>query len=300
MADWVIPLADEAAQDAEVAGSKGATLAKMIGARFRVPEGFAVATGAFEQVVRVRVKPGRFLRGLDPSNHRQLQTRDPLSGKNRFVVNAALGLGEGVVAGGAETDRFVLGPRNLKVISSAIADKQSRAVTQSKGGINTVAVSAKASKRPVLTAAQLRTLARTGKKLSDLLGGPQDIEFALQDRRIHILRARPMTALELEAVPEARRGTRGWIGGEPAPVRRDRAGALRSHPRRKVCRSVPQYRDLERLDPDGTAQAQALLGQTDPAADSLRFGRAQREPEHPAAGSPAPPECERRIGERGT
>ena len=73
MADWVIPLADEAAQDAEVAGSKGATLAKMISARFRVPDGFVVTTEAFEQVVRSRVNPGRYLRGLDPSNHRQLQ-----------------------------------------------------------------------------------------------------------------------------------------------------------------------------------------------------------------------------------
>ena len=57
-------------------------------------------------------------RQLDPDAAGVLFTRDPLTGQRRFVVNAALGLGEGVAAGTAQTDRFVLSRNSGKLYIS--------------------------------------------------------------------------------------------------------------------------------------------------------------------------------------
>ena len=140
-------------------------------------------------------------RQLDPHAAGVLFTRDPLTGQRRFVVSAALGLGEGVVAGTAQTDRFVLSQRSGKLLSSDIASKKNRVALSAKGGIESVSVSGKQSERPALTTAVLRSLATAGRKLAESLGGPQDIEFAVTGRRVHILQSRPMTALQLATLP---------------------------------------------------------------------------------------------------
>ena len=45
---------------------------------------------------------------LAPVSSGVLFTRDPISEENHFVISSTLGLGEGVVSGSANTDRFVL------------------------------------------------------------------------------------------------------------------------------------------------------------------------------------------------
>jgi pyruvate, water dikinase len=47
----------------------------------------------------------------------------------------------------------------------------------------------------VLTDAEARELLRLGLRIEQLLGGPQDIEWAYEDGRLWILQARPITAL---------------------------------------------------------------------------------------------------------
>ena len=133
-----------------------------------------------------------------------LFTRDPLTGQRRFVVSAALGLGEGVVAGTAQTDRFVLSSRSGKLLASDIATKRHRVAPAAGGSIESVSVEGRRSQRPAVTGAVLRSLVAVGKKLEALLGGPQDIEFAVTGRRVHILQSRPMTALELANLPAER------------------------------------------------------------------------------------------------
>ena len=117
-------------------------------------------------------------------------------------MSAALGLGEGVVAGTAHTDRFVLAPNTGKVLSSNIVLKRRKVVSVDKGGVRTAAVDGVEGKRPSLTRAQLRSLAARGRKLEDIFGGPQDIEFAVAGKAVQILQSRPMTALQGEVEPD--------------------------------------------------------------------------------------------------
>jgi pyruvate,water dikinase len=47
----------------------------------------------------------------------------------------------------------------------------------------------------VLTDAEASELLRLGLRIEQLLGGPQDIEWAYDEERLWILQARPITAL---------------------------------------------------------------------------------------------------------
>ena len=69
-----IPLTEEAAQDPALTGNKGATLSRMLDARFRVPNGFVVTTEVFATTLDQRLNPGRYLAQIEPLNRRQLQT----------------------------------------------------------------------------------------------------------------------------------------------------------------------------------------------------------------------------------
>jgi len=318
MPNWVIRLADPAASDGTVTGSKGASLARIIGARLSVPDGFVVTTdtyGAatsgindrlgelddlkstseraltrFSREIQRNILDAPFPRGgvsqirkqwdilgrpavsirssstaedledasfagqydsylnvrsateiLDKIkrvwaslhsvrairyrqrqhlSHRDAQmavviqsqlsptasgvafSRDPVSGKNQIVVSAAYGLGEGVVSGHAQTDRYVLSPRTGRLTESEIAEKRIRVENSADGGIVSVPVAAAKADIPVLGKRQLGSLVSSAKKLSTLFGSDQDIEFAIVSSRLQILQSRPMTAVSPPVKPE--------------------------------------------------------------------------------------------------
>lgn len=109
-----------------------------------------------------------------------LFTANPLTGRrDELVVDAAPGLGDALVSGEVTPEHLVLGREGAV-----------RSVTLQHGGAPRVLSDA--------AAAQLAALAvRAEGHFSGLAGAeaPQDIEWALADGRIHLVQARPMTAL---------------------------------------------------------------------------------------------------------
>lgn len=92
-----------------------------------------------------------------------LFTRHPVTGADEVVVEAAAGLGTGVVGG-------TVTPHRWTVRGDAV------------GGDD-----------PLLTTSQVRDLARTGRRAAALLGGPQDVEWAVADGAVWLLQSRPVT-----------------------------------------------------------------------------------------------------------
>ncbi|WP_330230705.1 PEP-utilizing enzyme [Nocardia sp. NBC_00508] len=118
------------------------------------------------------------------------QTGDP----SEAVVAAALGLGEGVVAGTVDCDTYFVDRGTRVITSRVVVDKHSR-VTPSRGGAGTTVEDLGT---PVTAASlsdpQILELADTAGELADRFGTPQDIEFAYTpDGRLHLLQARPVT-----------------------------------------------------------------------------------------------------------
>jgi pyruvate, water dikinase len=121
-----------------------------------------------------------------------LFTCDPVRGRrDRMVVEAVLGLGEAAVSGMLTPDHYVLA-RDGTVKRAKIA-RQPFAIVPVEGGGTEERELGEEGGAQKLGEEQLRELARIGDDLEQRLGGPQDIEWALEGGELFVLQARPVT-----------------------------------------------------------------------------------------------------------
>ena len=134
-------------------------------------------------------------RMVEPDVAGVLFTIDPTRGRrDRMLVEAVFGLGEGVVSGQLTPDHFVLA-RDGRVKRTKLSPQPYKIVAARTGGTREVELRARARARPRRSREdQLARLAAVGLELEERLGGPQDIEWAIQDDEIFVLQSRPVTA----------------------------------------------------------------------------------------------------------
>jgi pyruvate, water dikinase len=121
-----------------------------------------------------------------------LFTCDPIRGRrDRMVVEAVLGLGEAAVSGHVTPDHYIL-KRNGTLRKAQVAQQPFAVVPLEGGGTEERELGAEGGEQKV-DEEQLRELARIGADLEQRLGGPQDIEWALEGGAIYVLQARPVT-----------------------------------------------------------------------------------------------------------
>lgn len=137
---------------------------------------------------------------VEPESAGVVVTRGP-GGGSELLVNAVWGLGEALVAGRVSPDEYVIGREPLQVREARIAPKTRMTVPARPGVLDVLVPSAKI-RRPVLSDAQLRELARIALTIERLAEGPRDIEWAYRDGLFHILQARPVTGEPMAAAPE--------------------------------------------------------------------------------------------------
>jgi pyruvate,water dikinase len=126
-----------------------------------------------------------------------LFTRDPVtSDEKRFVVNVALGMGEGVVAGEAPADTFALDAKSHAVLDRDIVAKEQQVTLSPRGGLRRTKVAARRRTSAAVSDRHLSDLAQLATSVRRLFDGHQDIEFAVRDGSVHLLQARPVTAVD--------------------------------------------------------------------------------------------------------
>ena len=149
-------------------------------------------------------------RQIHPEASGVMFTRDPVSGANRFVVSAAFGLGEGVVAGAAPADRLELDPATGVPVKTEIVSKDAMVVSLAEGSTSRVNVPEWKRLQPALGEQSVVRLSELGRQLESLFGGPQDIEFAVTDDGLHLLQSRPITTLQ-DVEPAESTEWDGWV-----------------------------------------------------------------------------------------
>ena len=133
-------------------------------------------------------------RMVEPDVAGVLFTIDPTRGRrDRMLVEAVFGLGEGVVSGQLTPDHFVLA-RDGRVKRTKLSPQPYKIVAGEGGGTVEVALPAAEGEAATVSEEQLARLAAVGIELEERLGGPQDIEWAIQDDEIFVLQSRPVTA----------------------------------------------------------------------------------------------------------
>ena len=100
-------------------------------------------------------------------------TLDPINGKlDEIHLSAHSGLGEAVVGGEAEVDRFILNKADLTIRDTAFP----------RGA-------------PCLTESEAAAIAAIARAVEEKAGFPQDVEWAVEGTGVRVLQARPVTAL---------------------------------------------------------------------------------------------------------
>jgi len=103
-------------------------------------------------------------------------TANPITNSRKeFYIEAVRGLGEGLVLGEKNADRYIIEKEGLHIISKKPVENS-----------------------PYLTDFQIKTLADHGAKLEFMYEEYQDIEWALNRGEVYILQTRPITTLEDE------------------------------------------------------------------------------------------------------
>ena len=120
-------------------------------------------------------------------------TRDPRDGTDQIIVNVALGLGEGVVSGVAQSDSFTLDSGSLEITSRNVIDKERMVVPSTAGSIGREPVPAEKRSVAVLSDEQILAVAQAAMTIKNIAGNDRDIEFAVFGETVHILQSRPIT-----------------------------------------------------------------------------------------------------------
>lgn len=123
-------------------------------------------------------------------------TIDPVeNNKRKIVVEAAWGLGELIVQGKVTPDHYEVDKQNFRIVDKQISAQFKQLVRV--GGRNKEIPVAKAyADKQKLPDGKILELAKIGKKIENHYGFPQDIEWALDENRLHIVQTRAVTTFK--------------------------------------------------------------------------------------------------------
>lgn len=131
-------------------------------------------------------------------------TADPSTGDlTRIVIEGAFGLGEVVVGGEVEPDTYVVDRDGPRVVSVRVGRKAFEIVRGPDGHDLRRDLPPGEASRRVLSDDEILELARTGLRVHEHYGQPQDIEWATVGDRWFILQSRPITTLGRALEPTA-------------------------------------------------------------------------------------------------
>ena len=123
-----------------------------------------------------------------------LFTANPLTeSRNETIIEASFGLGEAIVSGEVEPDRYVVNSQEWRITARKLGTKAISVVPLALGG--TERLTQDNAHRQALSDEQILELAKTAHRVAGHFGAPQDIEWAWADGRWHFLQSRPITSL---------------------------------------------------------------------------------------------------------
>lgn len=151
-------------------------------------------------------------------------TKDPSTGGDHIVIEAALGQGEVVVSGRVQPDTYVVDKQTLQVIHSQVGYQAFKIVPGPDGADAIVNLDPAQANSRVLDDAALRTIAELAIAVERHNGCPQDVEWAIGSGTTWLVQARPITTLSGPAGDSGRhevlvRGLPAAPGSASGPVR---------------------------------------------------------------------------------
>lgn len=136
-------------------------------------------------------------------------TLNPVTGdRNVITIEGAWGVGESIVQGHVDPDRFLVEKGTLKILEKNISQKKLMTIKgkSEEGFSKEVEVPPELQNKPCLTDEQVIELAKYAELIEKHYGRPMDIEWALDSdtNKLYIVQARPETVWSARAEAEAK------------------------------------------------------------------------------------------------
>jgi pyruvate,water dikinase len=139
---------------------------------------------------------------------------DPVGQRRDLIaINAAWGLGPGVVDGVAPADTYWLRRRDFALEKQAIVEKMTQIALDPAGGTRPIAVDEDRRRAACLPEPWRQRVAEFALAAELLLGYPQDVEWAIAEGQLWPLQSRPITALPPE-IAQASSFPVAWADGD--------------------------------------------------------------------------------------
>ncbi len=125
-------------------------------------------------------------------------TVHPSTGEEKILIEAAWGLGEGVVSGTVTPDTCWYDKEKSEVLDYKVSDKKSMFKRDPDTGYTVqVDVPNELREKRVLNDDEISKLATLGKRIQNHYDFPQDTEWAIENDQIFMLQSRPVTTLNM-------------------------------------------------------------------------------------------------------
>jgi pyruvate,water dikinase len=136
-----------------------------------------------------------------------LFTVEPVtSDTSKIIIEAIYGLGEGLVSGEVTPDLYIIDKEGMTILSKRISRQQQQLArnpaTGEKDSNAWLPLPPQTQNQQKLSDNDIIQLAKLGKQIEDHYQFPQDIEWARENNKIHIVQTRPVTTVKETAKVE--------------------------------------------------------------------------------------------------
>ncbi len=122
---------------------------------------------------------------------------------NEIVIEAIYGLGELIVGGEINPDMYTVDKNSREIKKIEVRKKQFGLFKNENGENEKQEIPADEQSRQVLSDAQIKELARLGKKLEEHYEKPQDVEWAVERERLYLVQTRAVTTFKAGMAQQA-------------------------------------------------------------------------------------------------
>jgi pyruvate, water dikinase len=138
---------------------------------------------------------------VDASVSGILFTKDPNTGENHMIIEAAFGLGEAVVGGEVTPDHYVVDGATLKLVHKQISEQKIQVLRGPEGGNVREDVPAAQRKVQKLPDHRLQRLVSLARVIESHYRRPMDIEWCGDHDSLYVVQARPVTTIPTSTAP---------------------------------------------------------------------------------------------------
>jgi pyruvate,water dikinase len=110
----------------------------------------------------------------------------------KAIIEAVYGLNQGLVDGTVEPDRWMIDRDSGRIVSHTAAQRATAVVPASRG-VRVIRLPAEKRNKPPLTKHKVKNLFGAERKLAQLFGSDQDVEWTYDRSRLQLLQSRPIT-----------------------------------------------------------------------------------------------------------